>query len=119
MTQTATVKLTDFVIPNGTSISNILPARSSYEDAQLILLTGENVADGAITYTLEVTDDPEPSVASAWFTLQDTGGDFVPPLQGKAKAAPLAALSATGLRIKSSANVTASRTFGASKQYFM
>lgn len=114
---TATAKLVNLVIPNTTNVSNIIKAITAYEDAQILMLTGENVTDGAITYTVEVTDDFEPSAGGTWSTLQDAGVDVVPPLQGKAKSLPFSALGATGFRLKSSAPVTADRTWGASKQY--
>lgn len=118
MSVPATVKLANLVVPTGTNVSNIWKSREIYDDAIFVLLTGENPTDGVITYTVEVTDDLEPSAAGTWSTLVDAGADFAPPLQGKAKALPLHALAATGIRIKSSANVTADRIFGASKQYF-
>lgn len=118
MAVTAVAKLKDLVVPNGTNVSNILKAREIYEDAITVGLTGENVTDGALTYTVEVTDDLEPAAGGVWSTLQEAGADYAPPLQGKAKRLPLEALAYTGIRIKSSGNVTADRTFGASKQYF-
>jgi len=114
---TASNKLANLVIPSGTNVSNIWKAREVYEDAVSVFLTGENVTDGVITYTVEVTDDFEPSASGTWSTLQDAGADYAPALQGKAKALPQVALAATGIRIKSSANVTADRTWGATKQY--
>ena len=114
---TASNKLADLVIPNGTNVSNIWKAREVYEDANEVLLLAVNVTDGAITYTVEVTDDFEPTAGGFWSTLQEAGADFAPPLAGKSKALPRVALGSTGIRIKSSANVTADRTWGASKQY--
>lgn len=112
------VKLQDLVIPSGTNVSNIWKAREVYDDAENVLLTAENVADGVITYTIETTDDPEPSTSSAWSTLQDAGASFNPGnTNGRSLLLPRHALAATGIRVKSSANVTANRTWGASKQY--
>jgi len=112
-----TVKLQDLLILNTAVVSNIWTARGVYEDAEDVILTGENVTDGVLTYTLEVTDDLDPTAASPWSTLQDAGADFVPPLQGKSKAIPRAALAATGIRARISAAATANRNFGASKRY--
>lgn len=112
-----TVKVADLVIPNGSNISNIFTAREVYEDAEQLVATGENVTDGALTYTWEGTDDAAPTAGGTWSTLVDAGADAAPALQGKAKLLPYQGLALTGLRIKSSSNVTANRTWGSSKQY--
>jgi len=123
MAARSSVKLADLVIPSGTSVSNIWTAREVYGDAERVLLAGEDVVDGVITYTVEVTDDITPAASGTWRTFQILNGatlaDFVPSnLNTKAFGLPQDALAATGIRIKSSANVTANRIFGASKQYF-
>jgi hypothetical protein len=120
----AVAKLKDLVIPNGTSVSNILLAREAYEDAIRMLVTGEAVADGAITYTLDVTDDAEPTAGGVWRTLQILNGaalaDFpLPNANTKTCALPIEALASTGMRAHSSAPVTADRTFGSAKQYLI
>lgn len=120
----AVAKLKDLVIPNGTSVSNILLAREVYEDAIRMLVTGEAVADGVITYTLDVTDDSEPTAGGVWRTLQILNGavlaDFpLPNVNTKTCGLPIEALASTGMRVHSSAPVTADRTFGAAKQYLI
>jgi hypothetical protein len=110
-------KLPDLIIPSGTNVSNIWKAREIYEDAEDIELLADSVVDGVITYTLEITNDFEPSAGGFWATLQDAAADVAPPLTGKSKALPREALSATGIRVKSSANVTANRNWRASKRY--
>lgn len=117
---TACAKLKDLVVLNGASVSNIWLAREVYEDAVRVLMTCES-ADVA-TFTLEVTDDAEPSAAGSWKTYQELNGavlaDFViPNVATKAWALPQGALASTGIRLKASGNVTADRTYGASKQY--
>lgn len=113
----ATAKCPDLKIPNGTSVSNIWKAREVYEDAEDLQLMADVVTDGALTYTVEITSDFEPTAAGFWVTLQDAGADFAPPVAGKAKKLPTEALSATGIRIKASGNVTADRNWRAAKQY--
>lgn len=120
----ACAKLKDLVIPNGAAVSNIWTAREVYEDADQVILTSETAVDGALTYTLEVTDDANPVTGSAWSTYQILNGaalaDFaLPTVINKACAIPVGALGATGMRIKASGNVTADRTFGASKQHLI
>jgi len=117
-----TVKLADLVIPNGQALSNIWTAREVYGDAEVVGVTSETAVDGALTYTVDVTDDVTPSAAGTWSTLQILNGavlaDFqLPTVIGKACRLPLEALAFTGIRIHASGNVTATRTFGASKQY--
>lgn len=116
----ACAKLKDLVVPNGTSVSNIWLAREVYEDAESVLMTCES-ADAA-TFTLEVTDDAEPSIGGTWRTFQILNGatlaNFVVPNTATvAWGLPKDALGATGIRLKASGNVTADRTYGASKQY--
>lgn len=122
MARQACAKLKDLVIPNGTNVSNIWLAKEVYEDALSVLLTGESVTDAGITYTVEVTDDANPVAGSTWSTYQILNGaalaNFVPtPTNGSGFNLPQGALASTGIRIKASGNVTADRTFGASKQY--
>lgn len=113
----AQAKMPDLKIPNGTNVSNIWKARELYEDAEDLELLADVVTDGAITYTVEITSDFEPTAAGFWATLQDAGADFAPPLAGKAKKLPTEALAASGIRIKASAPVTADRNWRAAKQY--
>lgn len=120
----ACAKLKDLVIPNGAAVSNIILAREVYEDADVLLLTGEAVADGALTYTIDVTDDIEPSAGGVWRTFQIVNGAALadwpaPNVNTKAAAIPRDALASTGLRVHASGNVTADRTFGLSKQYLI
>lgn len=119
----SSVKLKDLVIPNGAAVSNILKASDAYGDAEHVMLTCENVNDGAITYSVDVTDDPEPSATGTWRTFQVFVGASpndlaLPNANTKAVTLPEGILAATGFRIHASGNVTADRTFGASKQYF-
>jgi len=110
-------KLKELRILSGTAVSNVIRAREQYEDASIIALFGDDVTDGVITYTLEVTNDAEPA-APTFYTLQigDPAADAVPPLQDKAKVfVELCAVA--GFRIKASANVTADRFWQATKQY--
>lgn len=122
MATRATAKLKDLVILNGAAVSNFWRADEVYADADNIMITRESAVDGALTFTLEVTDDAVPSAAGTWSTYQILNGaalaDFaVPTVAAKAFAVPMGALAATGIRIRASGNVTADRTFGASKQY--
>jgi hypothetical protein len=113
-------RIPDVVIPNGANVSQVVSSLA-FNDADGIMLYGLLTTDGVITYTLEVNPDAKATNASAgWATLQigDPAGDAVPPLQGKARfyselAAPMA------FRIKASANVTADRTWNASKNAFI
>ncbi len=111
------VRIQDLMIPSGTNISNIWKSREVYDDAEDVELLADSVTDGVITYTVEITSDNDPSAAGFWSTLQDAAADVSPPLAGKTKALPKAALAATGIRIKSSANVTANRNWRAVKHY--
>lgn len=119
----ATSKIGDLVVPNGTSVSNVLPATIGYEDAVNIMLHAITVADGAITYTLEVCGDADPLAAGAVFrTLQILNGAVladlaIPNTDTKSMILPYGTSAATGIRIKASGNVTANRTFRLSKQY--
>lgn len=122
MATRATAKLVDLVIANGGTTSNFWRADEVYADADNILITRETAVDGALTFTLEVTDDAIPSAAGTWSTYQILNGaalaDFaVPTVAAKAFAVPMGALAATGIRIKASGVVTGAKTFGASKQY--
>lgn len=113
-------RIPDLVIPNGTNVSNILNSLA-FNDADGIMLYGLLTTDGVITYSLEVNPDARAVAGSAgWATLQigDPAGDAVPPLQGKARFySELAA--AMAFRIKSSAPVTADRTWNANKNAFI
>lgn len=119
----ATSKIGDLVIPNGTAVSNILPANVGYEDAVNIMIHAINATDGALTYTLDVCGDADPLSAGAVFrTLQVLNGavlaDFpVPNVSTKSAILPWGTAGATGFRVRASANVAADRTFRLSKQY--
>lgn len=120
----ATSKVKDFVILNGTAVSNIILANEGYEDAIRLLITSETAVDGALTYTVDVTDDAIPTAGGSWKTLQILNGaalaDFpLPTTNTKACGLPIEALASTGLRVHASGNVTADRTFGLSKQYLI
>lgn len=120
----AVAKVKDFVIPNGAAVSNIILASEGYEDAVRLLLTSETAIDGALTYTVDVTDDAVPTAGGSWKTLQILNGavlaDFpLPTTNTKACGLPIEANASTGLRVHASGNVTADRTFGLSKQYLI
>lgn len=119
---TACAKLKDLIVPNGTAVSNFWVAAEVYEDAVNILMTCES-ADVA-TFTLEVTDDAVPSAGGSWKTYQELNGavlaNFVIPNTATvAWKIPQGALASTGMRLRASGNVTADRTYGASKQYLI
>jgi len=116
----ACARVLDLLVPNGTSVSNILIAREAYEDAINLTLSCKS-ADAA-TFTLEVTDDAVPSAGGSWRTYQILNGavlaDYpVTNVATKAQTIPQGALASTGLRLKASGNVTADRTYGVAKQY--
>ena len=118
---TAVSKVGDFLIANGTSVSNIIIAAGGYEDAENLLVTSIDMADVA-TFTLEVTSDPNPAAGSIWRTFQVLNGavlaDFViPNTSTKGYLLPWGVAAATGMRVKASGNVTADRTLRLSKQY--
>jgi len=60
----------DLVIPNTTSDSNVLKAREVFEDADVITLYGLLTTDGAITYTIQVTNNID--AAAPTFSLFKT-----------------------------------------------
>jgi hypothetical protein len=117
MPNRSNVPLPDLLIPNGAAVSNILRGNEVYEDADAIMLIAPAVIGGALTYLVEVSDDPKATAASTFRTLQvgdDTFADLVPPPQAKAKVVyELAA--APAFRIKASGNVAADLTFKATK----
>lgn len=119
MTTSFTDKLPALTIPNGTNVSNILNA-NTYEDAQGIQLHGPSTlgADSGFTYTLEVSPKRDATAADQWNTLQsgDPVADTTVPAVGKSRDYP-ELKNAGSFRIKSSSNVTADRTWQASKQW--
>lgn len=112
-------RIPNVVIPNGAAVSNIVKC-IGFNDADGIMLYGLLTTDGALTYTIEVSPEAEATAASAWMTLQigDPAGDAAPPLQGKARFYSEIA-AAMSFRIKASGNVTADRTWNASKNAFI
>lgn len=107
MTLNLVGKVEDLVIPSGSNTSNVIKSKSGHN--QNIMLYGINTTDGAITYTIEVSSN-----GTDWVTLTDSANNnIVPPLTGKAKQL---SESAVQLRIKSSANVTANRTWHVSAE---
>src|SRR6267378_5400951 len=118
---TAVAKVGDFLIANGTSVSNIITAAGGYEDAENLIVTSIDMGDAA-TFTLEITNDPAPVAGSVWRTFQVLNGatlaDFViPNTSTKGYLLPWGVAAATGMRVKASGNVTADRTLRLSKQY--
>lgn len=119
---TAVAKIGDFVIPNGTAVSNVIAAAGGYEDAENIIAESIDMAD-ATTFTLETTSDADPLAAGAVFrTFQILNGaalaDFVVPNNAtKSYLLPWGVASCTGMRIKALVNVSANRTLRLSKQY--
>jgi hypothetical protein len=119
MTTSFTDKLPDLTIPTGSNVSNILNA-NIFEDAQSITLHGPSTlgADSAFTYTLEVSEKRDAVSTDQWNTLQagDPVADVSAPGVSKSRDYPEWVRSGS-VRLKSSANVTAPRTWKASKQW--
>lgn len=111
----------DVKILNGQVNSNVIKAREVYEDADSLVLYGELVTDGAITYKIQATHDPD-AAAPVWADLKDAAGAAVAlPIQGEARIYGYgggAMLMATGgLRVVASAPVTADRFWHMTKHY--
>ena len=103
-------------IPNGQANSNVLKAREAHEDAEELMLYAPAVLD-ALTFTIEVTDDPD-AVTPVWRTFQsgETPADVSPPAATKARSYENLT-SAAGIRIHASGNVAADRIWEVTKQY--
>lgn len=122
MPQRSNVPLPALTIVIGQAASNILRGNEAYEDADAIMLLAPAVIGGALTYLVQVSDDPKATAASTWRTLQvgdDTFADLVPPPAGKAKVVyELAA--APAFRILASGNIAGTDlTFAASKSVML
>lgn len=116
MAQLETVRCMPLTIPNGSANSNVLKAREQYADAEELMLYAPAALD-VLTFTIEVTDDPD-AAAPVFRTLQSGSplADVPPPAAGKAIS--FAGLSsAMGIRIHASGNVAADRVWAVSKQY--
>lgn len=95
------------VIPNGSNVSNAVTARGGHNGDMMVY--GKTVTDGAITYIYQVSD-----AGTDWYDLVDSAAAAViPPLENKAKVVEQVGVQ---LRIKSSANVTAARTWKVSAE---
>lgn len=114
-------RLPNLTIPNGAAVSNIWNSNVVYEDSEGLMLAGINVTDGVITYVIQVCDDPAATAASTWFNLNTGAADVAPPVQGKAIIYTPSLhewlATAGSIRIQASANVTANRSWAASKQF--
>jgi len=110
-------QLPDFVIPNGATVSNIVP-KNAFEDAWSILMFGPAAIVGGGTLTIQVTTDDTPTAGGNWSTLQRAAADVTAPAVTKAKAigddngcVP----ACTGMRISGTGAVTGATTFKAQK----
>lgn len=100
-------KIENIVIPNGANVSNVISAKAGRNSN--LMLYGIDTTDGALTYTIEISADN-----TNWVTLIDSAGaNVTPPLTGKGKDIPT---QPAFLRIKSSGNVTAPRTWHATAE---
>lgn len=115
-------RLPPLVIPNGQQASNSLASNVAFEDAEFVLIFGNNVNDPPITFVIQVTDNIT-ALAPIWYNLQTSPPnpvDAAPPLQGKAfpmSRAAAAIMGTDGFRIFASAPVTAARTWTLTKQF--
>lgn len=108
------MRITDLVIPSGTAVSNLVYAKSLFEDAVGLVLIGPAAVDGGHTYIIQSGDDLEALLASQNFStvqLGDPAADISPP--GALKARSYLELSLFPcIRIKdSTGNVAADRTW--------
>jgi|SRR6266496_1259191 len=119
MATLAVAKCPALTIPNTGTTSNVWKAREVYDDAEEICLHAPAALD-ALTFTIEVTDDPDVQTP-VWRTLQDGSppADVAPSAAGKSRAYSTGLISAGGVRLKASGAVAADRTWAATKQYRM
>jgi len=117
MSTLAVAKIGALTILNTGTTSNVFKAREVYEDAEEIQLDAPAALD-ALTFTIEVTNDPD-AAAPVFTTLQDGSppADVNPPAAGKSRSYASGLLGAGGFRIKASGAVAADRIFNATKQY--
>lgn len=98
MAQPVAGKIGTLLIPNGTAVSNTL--RADMYDS--VTLFGISTTDGAITYRVQVTPN-----GTTWYDLG--AANVVPALQGRSIKVDVG--HNVGIRISSSANVTAARSW--------
>ncbi len=95
-------KIESFVIPSGTDVSNAIGSKSGH-NSQLMVYS-KTTTDGILTYKYQASVD-----STEWYDLLDSAGlALTPPAQGSAKEL---GQTTPYVRIKSSANVTAIRTW--------
>lgn len=108
--------LPDITIPNAGTVSPVVKAREQYSDAESIMLYSPAALD-ALTFTIEVTEDPE-VVAPVYETLEDDSGtDVTLPAASKARRYSEELASSKGFRLKASAAVGSDHIWKASKQW--
>lgn len=107
---------TPFTIADAGTTSNVLNLFRTCSDAFLLGLMRESTdADAVRTYTIEVTNEADPTAATEWATLTNVAGtSIVPPAAGKALAMQ-SVLAYTGVRIKASGAVTNAQIWYISK----
>lgn len=109
-------------IVNGQTNGVPIKAREVYEDALAVILYGRNVTDGVLTYKIQVSPDMDIAVP-VWYDLEDSAATVVaaPNITGKSRVYSSSLTNwwgaAEGMRIVSSAVVTADRIWEITKQW--
>jgi hypothetical protein len=113
-------RLPDIVIANTAQFSNIFKAREVFEDAEVIMLYGVSVTDGAITYNFQVCPNID-ATTPLWYDFFPAGALLAPPAQSQAIAYSRATvndlMAADAIRLKASAGVTANRNWNLTKHW--
>lgn len=109
-------------IANGQTQGVPIKAQEVYEDALAIIIYARNATDGVLTYKIQVCPDMD-AAAPTWYDLEDSAAVVVaaPNLNGKSRVYSSSLTNwfgaAAGMRLVSSAVVTADRFWEITKQW--